>query len=193
MEKNNKFFAVLDTETNWSDQVMSIGIVIADADTFEAVTYKYYILAPEYKSGGMYSGVLKIRNQKIDMIDSRKNVTADIIHIFKQYGVRAIFAYNALFDCNHLSELKKFQWFDIMKIAAYRQFNSSISESSECYSTGRLKRNYGVEPIMRLLSGSRNYHEKHNALCDAIDELKIMKILGHGLEVYNAAKIASGI
>ena len=28
-------FAVIDTETNWSDQVMSIGVVIADSDTFE--------------------------------------------------------------------------------------------------------------------------------------------------------------
>ena len=28
-------FAVIDTETNWADQVMSIGTVIADADTFD--------------------------------------------------------------------------------------------------------------------------------------------------------------
>ena len=30
-------FAVIDTETNWADQVMSIGTVIADSDTFEAI------------------------------------------------------------------------------------------------------------------------------------------------------------
>lgn len=27
-------FAVIDTETNWEDEVMSIGCCIADADTF---------------------------------------------------------------------------------------------------------------------------------------------------------------
>ena len=28
------YFAVIDTETNWEDRVMSIGTVIADTDTF---------------------------------------------------------------------------------------------------------------------------------------------------------------
>ena len=31
------YFAVIDTETNWEDQVMSIGSVIADAETFQPV------------------------------------------------------------------------------------------------------------------------------------------------------------
>lgn len=33
-------FAVIDTETNWADQVMSIGTVIADCDTFKPVEAK---------------------------------------------------------------------------------------------------------------------------------------------------------
>ena len=47
-------FAVMDTETNWADQVMSIGTVIADADTFELITAKYHILPIECEIGGMY-------------------------------------------------------------------------------------------------------------------------------------------
>ena len=39
------FFAVIDTETNWADQVMSIGTVIAD-DRFRPVEVKYHILTP---------------------------------------------------------------------------------------------------------------------------------------------------
>ena len=46
-------FAVIDTETNWSDQVMSIGVVIADADTFEIEETRYYILPQECQVGGM--------------------------------------------------------------------------------------------------------------------------------------------
>ena len=46
-------FAVIDTETNWADQVMSIGTVIADADTFELITAKYHILPIECEIGGM--------------------------------------------------------------------------------------------------------------------------------------------
>ena len=64
-----------------------------------------------------------------------------------------------------------------------------IPDSAECCATGKLKRNYGVEPIMRLLTGSSNYYEVHNALCDAADELKIMKLLGHDLNTYTGARI----
>ena len=38
------YFAVIDTETNWADQVMSIGTVIADSDTFQPIALKYHIL-----------------------------------------------------------------------------------------------------------------------------------------------------
>ncbi len=31
------YFAVIDTETNWNNELMSIGTAIADCDTFELV------------------------------------------------------------------------------------------------------------------------------------------------------------
>ena len=46
-------FAVIDTETNWADQVMSIGTVIADEATFAPVAVKYHILPIECEIGGM--------------------------------------------------------------------------------------------------------------------------------------------
>lgn len=45
-------FAVIDTETNWNDAVMSIGVVVADSETIDSV---YYIITPEYKVGGISS------------------------------------------------------------------------------------------------------------------------------------------
>ncbi len=47
------YFAGKDTETNWVDQVLSIGTVIADADTFRPVTAKYHIL-PAYKRSSVH-------------------------------------------------------------------------------------------------------------------------------------------
>lgn len=46
-------FAVIDTETNWADQVMSIGTLIADCDTFSPVTAKYHVITPKYETGAM--------------------------------------------------------------------------------------------------------------------------------------------
>jgi len=52
------YFAVIDTETNWMDQVMSIGTVIADAGTFRPVAAKYHILPAYCEAGGMYYDAL---------------------------------------------------------------------------------------------------------------------------------------
>ena len=177
-------FAVIDTETNWADQVMSIGIVIADTDTFEPISAKYYLLPEECAIGGMYEGALYVESPVPAISCTRAEAVGDIVDWFAFYGVRALFAYNASFDRNHLRELSGFEWYDIMRLAAYRQFNPKIPACADCYSTGRMKRGYGVEPMLRLLSGRGGYHETHNALHDALDELEIMKLLGYKLKDY---------
>lgn len=177
-------FAVIDTETNWADQVMSIGTVIADADTFELITAKYHILPIECEIGGMYESTLFIETPVQPILCTRAEAIADLRVWFDQHGVCSIFAYNACFDRNHLPEMRDFDWYDIMRLAAYRQYNPRIPANADCCSTGRLKRGYGVEPMLRLLSGNRTYHESHNALFDAMEELEIMCLLGHTLIEY---------
>lgn len=171
------YFAVIDTETNWADQVMSIGTVIADADTFDVVEAKYHILPIECQIGGMYENTLFIETPVKPILCTRSEAIADLRQWFGQYGVCTVFAYNACFDRNHLPELRNYHWYDIMRLAAYRQHNPKIPCSADCCSTGRLKRGYGVEPMLRLLSGNCAYHESHNAFFDAMDELQIMKLL----------------
>ena len=177
-------FAVIDTETNWADQVMSIGTVIADADTFELIAAKYHILPIECEIGGMYESTLFIETPVQPILCTRAEAIADLRTWFQQHDVHSIFAYNACFDHNHLPELRDFNWYDIMRLAAYRQHNPKIPANADCCSTGRLKRGYGVEPMLRLLSGNRTYHESHNAFFDAMDELKIMCLLGHSIAGY---------
>ena len=58
------YFAVIDTETNWNDQVMSIGIVIAEAQSFRLIDKKYYVIYPAYQAGGMYESVLNLRGPR---------------------------------------------------------------------------------------------------------------------------------
>ncbi len=177
-------FAVIDTETNWHDAVMSIGTVIADSDTFEPVFSKYHIITPEHKVGGMFSHTLFFKDQKLNLECSRTEAIYDLLDCFEKNRVTDIFAYNASFDYRHLPELCSFSWYDIMNFAAYRQHNPKIPNTYDCYRTGRLKRGYGVEPMLRLLSGDAAYCEQHNALTDAFDELKIMKLLQHKPDQY---------
>lgn len=177
-------FAVIDTETNWADQVMSIGTVIADVDTFEAIEAKYHILPIECQIGGMYENTLFIDTPVPPILCTRAEAIDDLQSWFRQHDVHSIFAYNACFDRNHLPELRSFNWYDIMRLAAYRQHNPKIPANADCFSTGRMKRGYGVEAMLRLLSENGTYHESHNAFFDALDELEIIRLLGHPLKDY---------
>ena len=177
-------FAVIDTETNWVDQVMSIGTVIADAHTFDPIEAKYYILPIECAIGVMYESTLFIETPVQPILCTRAEAIADLRRWFTSHAITSIFAYNACFDRNHLPELRDFDWYDIMRLAAYRQHNSKIPVNADCCSTGRLKRGYGVEPMLRLLSGNCSYSESHNAFHDAQDELSIMRLLNHQLREY---------
>lgn len=182
-------FAVIDTETTWSNEVMSIGVVISDSSAFTSLDKRYYILTPFKDYGGMYTYALYVNGITPALEDTREKVMKDLTLFLTENKVSAIFAYNAVFDYGHLAELHNFSWFDIMKIAAYRQYNTKIPKSAECFSTGRLKRGYGVESIYRMLSGNLEYCEIHNALTDATDELEIMRLLNIDVRCYDLAKI----
>ena len=177
------YYAVIDTETSWNNEVISIGIVIANDISFQAIDKKYYVITPSYKLGGMYDYALNLYNPST-IICTRKEAITNLIQFLKQYNVQSIFAYNANFDYSHLQELKNFQWYDIMSIAAYKQYNHSIPTTAECCKTGRLKSGYGVENIMHMLCKHNKYCETHNALQDALDELKIMELLQIDVNTY---------
>lgn len=183
-QPSNTVFAVIDTETNFQDQVMSIGIVLADAHTFQPIVSRYYILPEEAAVRGMYSAALNLADAEITKHCNRREATREIVALLRQYGLPRIFAYNASFDKNHLYELSSFTWCDIMWMSAYKQFNPSIPDDAEINKSGRLKRGAGVEPTMRRLRRDMSYHETHNALLDALDELEIMRRLGHSIEQY---------
>ncbi len=185
---DDKLFAVIDTETNWNNEVMSLGVAIANEKSHRCVAKKYYIFEPECMIGGMFSNVLYKGNIRAIKC-RREEALEDLNEYLVKMGVSKIFAYNARFDHGLLPELDCFEWFDIMRIAAYKQYNHAIPESALCCKTGRLKSNYGVEPILRMLSGDTMYCETHNAVNDAIDELRIVELLGHELSVYECGRI----
>ncbi len=181
-------FAVMDTETNWNDEVMSIGVVVADSETMQKIDSLYYIIDPEYQVGGMYSDELRIDEKGVCVTD-RMQALEEIRQWLETYHVRKLFAYNAAFDKRHLPEYSEYEWYDIMRLAAYRQYNSAIPDYADCCRTGKLKRGYGVENILKMLSKNIGYSETHNAVLDAEDELQIMRLLGHDINIYDIALI----
>jgi len=125
-------FAVIDVETTLSNEVMSIGVVIADSETRGMVTARYYVVEPECYEFGMFSDALYIKGADAYLQGDRNEVIADIENYLEDNGVSKIFAYNATFDRSCLPELFDYSWFDIMRIAAYKQYNHMIPDSVEC-------------------------------------------------------------
>ncbi|MBR5502874.1 MAG: hypothetical protein IKV87_00255 [Methanobrevibacter sp.] len=175
-------FAVIDTETNWKDEVMSIGVLIARTKNFNRTDSRYYILPKEESVGGMYSHSMRKTSHEI-ITAHRYDAIDDLKFLLDSNGVDDLFAYNASFDKRHLPELSDYCWRDIMKVAAYKQHNPHIPNHLPCCGTGRLRRGYGVEPMLRIL-GVEDYCESHNAIRDAKDELKIMEILDYDIDFY---------
>ena len=80
------YFAVIDTETNWNNEVMSIGVVIAEKDTFKKVDDLYFIFDPEYKIGGMFSMVLPVKGRAPkDLLFTRKIAMEKFKEAFEKY------------------------------------------------------------------------------------------------------------
>ncbi|MCM1397922.1 MAG: hypothetical protein NC225_00405 [Clostridium sp.] len=185
-------FAVIDTETNWYDEVMSIGVVVAETETMKKIDTVYYVIDPEYKVGGMFSDELFYHDDEACIV-SRNQALQELRKWLDAYHVQKLFAYNARFDKGHLPEYSMYQWYDIMRLAAYRQYNKAIPDFADCYKTGKLKRGYGVESILNMFRENHEYREVHNAVMDAEDELQIMQLLGHGIQEYDIALIPNKI
>ena len=177
-----EIFAVIDTETNWKNQIMSAGIVIAEDGKFQAIDNKYIIFEEAAKVGGMYSYALELKGKTPEIL-AKKDAVSSIKKFLTSHGVKALYAYNASFDARCLPELSDYEWHDILKLAAYKQHNPSIPADAKCCATGRLKSGYRVENILNMF-GERDYVEMHNALVDAVDELRIMRYLKYSISGY---------
>lgn len=151
--------AVIDTETTWSGALMTVGIMIADTSNYKAVDYRYYVIKEAVREGGKFGYFVHIEGIDEEKV-SVKKIGDKIISFLIEHNVSSIFAYNAGFDRNCMPFLERFVWHDIMKIAAYKQYNPMIPDSAECCNTGRLKRGYGVENIMRLLGHPFDFYPK---------------------------------
>lgn len=175
-------FAVIDTETNWHNEVMSIGVVVAEDGVFDSIDEKYLIIEEAAKVGGMFSDTLFIKGQKPEKYKKSRAIE-ELIHYLRSHDVKSVFAYNASFDFRCLPELREFEWHDIPRMAAYRQHNPTIPPDAKCFGTGRLKSGYRVQDML-VMFGEKGYCELHNALTDAVDELRIMKYLRHSIHRY---------
>lgn len=166
---------------------MTVGAVVAD-ENFDVKDQIYLMSFGAFMQGGLY----KDRVYKTSLCPNKMHTSEMIETInsfYEKNNCEMIFAYNAPFDKKLLPSLPQDRWYDIMKVAAYRQHNPYLPDGEEYCGTGRLKKDYNAERIYKLLSGNGKYKEMHNAFQDACDELAIMKMMKLPLSNYEIARV----
>ena len=184
MEQNRKSIAVIDVETTLMNTLMSVGVAIADKESFEYKSGFYGIIVPEQI--GIYSDVLynfRVDNSKFSLKElDRTRCLAQVKALLKENDVEYILGYNSNFDYRCLPELQDYKWIDIAKVAAYKTYNKQIPPEREASKSGRIKK-WSMEAVMRDVVGG-DYTELHNAFQDAYDELSLVREIKQPISLY---------
>lgn len=182
-----EYFAVVDTEANFQNELMSVGMLIVQKKDLAVKEEYYAMITPACNKAAMYSSSLKYQSEVGEhwnqLITNEKAAMRAILKVLQERHIRVVFAFSAGFDQKMLPVLHDFIWCDIMDIALYKQHNSRLPVKASFYGTGRLKRGGSVEGLLRMMDNPR-YQETHNALQDAKDELRIMELIGKPVEEY---------
>jgi DNA polymerase III epsilon subunit-like protein len=186
-------FAVIDVETTYTNEIMTVGLVISDDSDFEVQEMFYWVV--NNSQLGVFSSQIshpRLKNypkmyNKGEMA-SVEEFESSLLEVLKGQGIDYIFAYNASFDKRLLPSLGNFKWVDIMSRASNINTNKYIPKGLEYHKTGRLKKGFGVEMIYRYVTGDMEYEETHNAVLDCLDELQILKALNYPTQGWELLK-----
>jgi hypothetical protein len=184
---NLQTIAIIDTKTNYIDNAISVGVAIVNTNNWQLQQAQYYLISPELINNHQYDN-LNIAHVYKSYFGQLSDVENHIRKLLSDYNVTNIYAYNATFVFQSLPGLQLYFWYDIMKIAAYKQYNKYLPQNIEYLENGRIKYGYGIKNIMEYLTQTYFFYTNH-ALYDVLDEIRIMKMLELNIEEYNQAKI----
>lgn len=193
--------AVIDVETTWHDEVMSIGAVIVDTrDKYRILDVAYWLVSPFCYQPAMFSGAIELSMVKessffyqkgnciLDSVteteDTFENCIAGLKALLDRYYVSSCFAYNGHFDKRHLLDLDGVVWFDLVVPFTSYDLNPYLSSEKipgENLGFGkagvRLVKEYSFFDIMRHIPGCKRYRETHNGCVDAFEEAMAMQMM----------------
>ena len=84
--------------------------------------------------------------------------------------------------------MQNYHWYDIIKVAAHKQYNYKLPDNLMFNDQGRLLYKCNIKDLMEILTKTYFYYTNH-ALYDTLDIARIMKIVDLNINVYDCAKI----
>lgn len=187
-QENLDIIAIIDAKLNFIDEIISIGIAIVDAKTFEIKTAEYFLVPEELIIDGFNNGNITIAHTYQTYFGAHKDIENHIRKLLNQYNITNIYTFNGKFIYSKLTGLQKYHWYDIMKVAAYKQYNYKLPDNLMFNDQGRLLYKCNIKDLMEILTKTYFYYTNH-ALYDVLDETKMMKLLDLNINVYDCAKM----
>ena len=117
-----------------------------------------------------------------------KDIENHIRKLLNKYKITNIYTYNGIFIFKKLPGLKQYHWYDIIKVAAYKQYNYKLLDNLPFREDGRLLCNCSIKEIMQILTKTYFYYTDH-ALYDTFDIARIMSLINLPIEQYSFSKI----
>ena len=184
--ENLEYVAIIDTKTNYLGNAISIGVAIVNAQ-FEIQQAQYYLipeeLMNEHASKDDYDIVHVYKTYYGRLFDCQNHIRT----ILNQYNITNIYAYNAFYVKQTLPEMNNYNWFDVARIATYKQYNHKIPINTKCDENGQLLR-YTLSNVMELMTNGY-YRYVNHALYNALDIIQLMKYIGLSIDKYEHAKL----
>ena len=163
------FIAVIDTETNWEDRVMSVGTVLADGDTFRPLAARYHVFPPECQVGGMYDSVLFLKTPVPPRLCTRQEAMEELCRWLKGHE-----RYEDLHKVAHrAAEIYPFDEWQVWEIDSLIGM-SRYKEGLEVYQNTEklLFDEMGVAPSERLLKRFKLMGERTSQAAGALSDIK---------------------
>ena len=186
--ENLETIAILDAKTNFIDNIISIGVSIVNAKTFEVKTAEYFLIPEELIVDGLNNNNVNIHHIYKTYFGAQKDVENHIRKLLNQYGITNIYTFNGKFIYKQLTGLQNYHWYDIIKVAAHKQYNYKLPDNLMFNDQGRLLYKCNIKDLMEILTKTYFYYTNH-ALYDTLDIARIMKIVDLNINVYDCAKI----
>ena len=187
-QENLDVIAIIDAKLNFIDEIISIGIAIVDAKTFKVKTAEYFLVPEELIIDGFNNDNITIAHTYQTYFGAHKDIENHIRKLLNQYNITNIYTFNGKFIYRKLAGLQKYHWYDIIKVAAYKQYNYKLPDNLMFNDQGRLLYKCNIKDLMEILTKTYFYYTNH-ALYDTLDIARMMSLIDLPIEQYGFSKI----
>lgn len=165
--------AVLRTMTNSEGSLCAVGVVITNTADWRPIAEYRYVIAPEAETADQDVLFLPVEKDCICTSCRSEHLLFRLKQMLSEEKVQYIVSYGS--SARFFLPGIDLPWLDIQNVSAYRKYNPFIPKKAKLYRNGRMKSGYGMEAMMRIVTGDKSYIRTGNPVRDCEADLCILE------------------